>query len=131
MYTMLIKGNTNLQVETKTGLGGTKICFDALTNNQVDMYPEYTGTALLVILQTPSSVVSGFGGDKEKIYDYVQQQFKLRYNLKWLKPVGFNNSYALMMRRQQSKRLGVNSISDLKNYLDNTFPTIISVLKNV
>ena len=118
MYSMLIKGNTNLDVETKTGLGGTKICFDALTNNQIDMYPEYTGTALLVILQTPSSIVSGFGGSKGKIYNYVQQQFQAKYNLRWLKPVGFNNSYALMMRREQSKSIGVNSITDLKNYLD-------------
>ena len=61
MYSMLIKGNTDLKVETKTGLGGTKICFDALTNNQIDMYPEYTGTALLVILQTPGSVIEKFG----------------------------------------------------------------------
>ena len=118
MYSMLIKGNTNLEVETKTGLGGTKICFDALTNNQIDMYPEYTGTALLVILQTPSAIVSGFGGSREKIYNYVQQQFQVKYNLRWLKPVGFNNSYALMMRREQSKRIGVNSITDLENYLD-------------
>jgi len=118
MYTMLIKGNTNLQVETKTGLGGTKICFDALTNDQIDMYPEYTGTALLVILQTPGSVINALKGNKEKVYDYVQIRFHEKYNLKWLQPVGFNNSYALMMRREQSKRIGVNSISDLKNYLD-------------
>jgi osmoprotectant transport system permease protein len=115
---MLIKGNTNLQVETKTGLGGTKICFDALTNNQIDMYPEYTGTALLVILPTPDSIINQLGANEQKIYDYVQQRFQEKYNLKWLKPVGFNNSYALMMRREQSKRMGVNSISDLKNYLD-------------
>jgi osmoprotectant transport system permease protein len=118
MYTMLIKGNTNLQVETKTGLGGTKICFDALTNDQVDMYPEYTGTALLVILQTADSAVLAFKGNKEEIYNYVQKKFHEKYNLKWLKPVGFNNSYALMMRREQSKQIGVTSISDLKNYLD-------------
>jgi osmoprotectant transport system permease protein len=115
---MLIKGNTNLQVETKTGLGGTKICFDALTNNQIDMYPEYTGTALLVILQTPDSTVASLGANEQKIYDYVQQRFQEKYNLKWLKPVGFNNSYCLMMRREQSNRMGVNSISDLVNYLD-------------
>src|SRR5450432_1312604 len=118
VYTMLIKGNTNLQVETKTGLGGTKICFDALTNNQIDMYPEYTGTALLVILETSDAALTALNGNKEKIYDYVQTRFHEKYNLKWLKPVGFNNSYALMMRREQSKRIGVNSISDLKNYLD-------------
>jgi osmoprotectant transport system permease protein len=118
MYSMLIKGNSDLQVETKTGLGGTKICFDALTNNQIDMYPEYTGTALLVILQTPDAVVNAFAGNKEKVYKYVQQRFLEKYQLEWLKPVGFNNSYALMMRREQSKKINVKSISDLKNYLD-------------
>jgi osmoprotectant transport system permease protein len=118
MYSMLIKGNTDLQVETKTGLGGTKICFDALTNNQIDMYPEYTGTALLVILQTPEATVKKLNADEQKIYDYVQQQFQQKYNLEWLQPVGFNNSYALMMRREQSKKTGVYTISDLVHYLE-------------
>jgi osmoprotectant transport system permease protein len=44
MYTILIKGYTDLDVDTKTGLGGTQICFSALVNNQIDLYPEYTGT---------------------------------------------------------------------------------------
>ena len=118
MYSMLIKGNTGLQVETKTGLGGTKICFDALTNNQIDMYPEYTGTGLLVILQTPASTVAGLKGNEERVYNYVQQQFYERYNLRWLKPVGFNNAYALMMRKTESVRLNIRSISDLTTYLD-------------
>ncbi len=118
MYSILIKGNTKLSIETKTGLGGTKICFDALSNGQIDMYPEYTGTALLVILQTPNAIVARFAGNEEKIYDYVQQRFNEKYGLKWLKPVGFNNSYALMMRREQSKRINVKSISHLKNYID-------------
>ena len=117
MYSMLIKGNTHLQVETKTGLGGTKICFDALTNNQIDMYPEYTGTGLLVILQAPDSVVEKLG-NKEKVYDYVQQQFLKKYNLEWLKPIGFNNTYALMMRQKEAGKLHIQSISDLANYLN-------------
>lgn len=118
MYSMLIKGNTNLQVETKTGLGGTKICFDALTNNQIDMYPEYTGTGLLVILQTPDSIVAGFKNNKEKIYNYVKKEFMEKYNLEWLQPIGFDNSYALMMRKSDAKRLEIKNISDLKNYLN-------------
>jgi osmoprotectant transport system permease protein len=117
MYSILIKGNTHLQVETKTGLGGTKICFDALTNNQIDMYPEYTGTGLLVILQTPDDVVEKLGSDKEKVYQYVQQQFLKKYNLQWLKPIGFNNTYALMMRKKQSEDLKINNISGLVHYL--------------
>ena len=117
MYSMIIKGNTHLKVETKTGLGGTKICFDALTNNQIDMYPEYTGTGLLVILQAPDSVIDNLGSNKEKVYDYVQHQFLKQYNLEWLKPIGFNNAYALMMRKKEAKNLNIKSISDLVNHL--------------
>ena len=118
MYSMLIKGNTNLQVETKTGLGGTKICFDALANNQIDMYPEYTGTGLLVILQTPDSVLNKLNNAKEKVYNYVREQFNQKYNLEWLQPIGFDNSYALMMRKSEANELGIESITELKNYLN-------------
>jgi osmoprotectant transport system permease protein len=117
MYKMLIRGNTNLNVVTKTGLGGTKICFDALRNNQIDFYPEYTGTGLLVILQQPDSVISQLGGDKDKIYNYVENEFDKKFHLKWLKPIGFNNTYALMMRKDEAERLHIKTISDLKNYL--------------
>ena len=118
MYKMLIEGNSNLQVETKTGLGGTKICFDALTNKQIDFYPEYTGTGLLVILPQKPKIFADMMSDKEKVYDYVQQQFNKNYQIKWLKPIGFNNTYALMMRKKQAEELGVKSISDLKEVLD-------------
>ena len=118
MYSMLIKGNSGLNVETKTGLGGTKICFDALTNDEIDMYPEYTGTGLLVILQTPDSIVEKLGSNKQEVYNYVRQAFLEKYNLDWLKPIGFNNAYALMMLKNQSQKLGIKSISDLKNYLN-------------
>jgi osmoprotectant transport system permease protein len=119
MYSMLIKGNTDLAVETKTGLGGTKICFDALTNNQIDLYPEYTGTGLLVILQPENKLVQEMIGNKEKVYDYVQKEFMNRYKVKWLWPIGFNNAYALMMRRKQAEELKIRTISDLKMFIDN------------
>jgi osmoprotectant transport system permease protein len=118
MYAMLLRGNTDLQVETKTGLGGTKICFDALTNNQIDLYPEYTGTGLLVILQPENSMVQNIMGDKEKVYNYVQQQFINRYKIKWLQPIGFNNAYAVMMRKKQAADLKITTISQLKMYID-------------
>jgi osmoprotectant transport system permease protein len=118
MYSMLIKGYTDYDVTTKTGLGGTKICFDALTNNQIDMYPEYTGTGLLVILQPPAKVADLLEGSRDKTYRYVKNEFESRYQLKWLQPIGFNNAYALMMRQKQAAALNVKSISDLKKYLD-------------
>ncbi len=118
MYSMLIKGYTDLNVDTKTGLGGTKICFDAMMNNQIDMYPEYTGTGLLAILNASSNTINSLHQNRDSIYNYVSDQFKKKYNLAWLKPIGFNNAYALMMRRQQSDELNIHSISELTNYVD-------------
>jgi osmoprotectant transport system permease protein len=118
IYSMLIKGYTDYDVSTKTGLGGTKICFDAMTNNQIDFYPEYTGTGLLVLLQPDEKLVESLTHNKDKTYNYVKQEFEKKYKITWLQPIGFNNSYALMMRQKQSDELGVKSISDLKQYLD-------------
>jgi len=119
MYAMLIKGYTAYQVETKTGLGGTKICFDALKNNQIDFYPEYTGTGLLAILKPDARTISSVIKDKEATYHYVSRAFLSQYQIKWLKPIGFNNSYALMMREKQSAELNVNTITALKQQLNN------------
>ncbi len=72
LYSMLLRGNTDMKVETKTGLGGTKICFDALTNNQIDLYPEYTGTGLLVLLKPSAQELNSIIGSREKVYAYAQ-----------------------------------------------------------
>ena len=119
MYAMLIKGYTDLDVETKTGLGGTKICFDAMTNKQIDIYPEYTGTGLLVLLQPDAETLNKLITDKDAVYGYVKDNFMTRYQIKWLKPIGFNNAYALMMRKTQANELGLKTISALTTYIDN------------
>ena len=116
MYSMLIRGYTDLEVQTKTGLGGTKICFDALSNDQIDLYPEYSGTGLLVILQSSPEIVASLK-TKEQVFTYVKDEFAEKHSIKWLEPIGFNNSYALMMRRKQSLDLRVKNISQLSNYL--------------
>ena len=118
MYKMLVDGYTDLQGLTKTGLGGTKICFDALVNDQIDLYPEYTGTGLLVILQAKQPTIDSLIQDKQKVYDHVSRAFQQQYSIKWLAPIGFNNTYALMMRRQQAATLNIRSISDLKEYIN-------------
>nr|WP_299289240.1 ABC transporter permease/substrate-binding protein [uncultured Mucilaginibacter sp.] len=116
-YADLIQGYTDYAVSTKTGLGGTKICFDALTNNQIDFYPEYTGTGLLVILQPSQQTTDLLGSSKLKVYNFVKKMFEQQYALEWLKPIGFNNAYALMMRSNQARKLHIKTISDLKKYL--------------
>lgn len=117
MYALLIPGYTRLKVVTKTGLGGTKICFDALMNKQIDLYPEYTGTGLLVLLQAPKHTTDSIITSPQKVYDYVSNHFMQQYHVKWLSPIGFNNTYALMMRRAQAQALHIRSITDLQHYL--------------
>lgn len=118
IYKMLIEGYTDYKVETKTGLGGTKICFDALVNDAIDFYPEYTGTGLLVLLKPSAKTIEEVSKSPEKTFDYVNLEFQKQYGIEWLQPLGFNNAYALMMRKKQADELKIKNISDLKNYLD-------------
>jgi osmoprotectant transport system permease protein len=116
MYAMLIKGYSDLDVSSKTGLGGTKICFDAMTNNQIDMYVEYTGTGLLVLLQPDQQTVDRLVSNKDAVFNFVQKEFLQRFHIKWLKPIGFNNTYALMMRKKESEQLHIKTITQLSLY---------------
>lgn len=118
IFGQLIENYSDLNVELKTGLAGTKICFDALTNGEIDLYPEYTGTALLVILKADKKVRDSIIMDKDKVYAYVSEESKKRFDIEWLQPLGFNNSYALIMRKKHAESLEIKTISDLKNYLD-------------
>ena len=117
LYAALIRGSTDLAVQTKTGLGGTTICFEALRNGAIDMYPEYTGTGLLVLLQPRPAVVDSLGGRPAAVLAYVRAEFRRRFGLEWLAPIGFNNTYALLMRQRQARELGIASVSDLGGYL--------------
>ncbi|TGE04245.1 ABC transporter permease/substrate-binding protein [Hymenobacter fodinae] len=117
MYEALIRGYTGLAVESKTGLGGTSICFEALRTGSIDLYPEYTGTGLLVVLQPATAVLDSLGSQPAAVLAYVHREFERRYGLEWQAPLGFNNTYALLMRRQHAERLGIASVSDLSAFL--------------
>ncbi|GJM35793.1 MAG: hypothetical protein DHS20C18_47940 [Saprospiraceae bacterium] len=113
IFAQLINGYTDLDVDAKVGLGGTKICFDAMLAGEVDLYLEYTGTGFQVILSPPDSVIQSINADADAVYDYVKTEFEQQYNLLWLSPLGFNNTYALMVRAKQAKEKGWVNISDL------------------
>lgn len=117
LYRQLIEGHTALRVVSKTGFGGTKLCFDALRTGAIDFYPEYSGTGLLVILQPSQQTLDSLAGKPDAVFEYVQTQFRDRYRLNWLRPLGFNNAYCLMMRRQEAVTLHIQTISQLSDYL--------------
>jgi len=107
LLAILIECNTNIKVDRKLYLGGTMICFNALKAGDLDLYAEYTGTGLVNILQ--QEVVN----DPDKAYQAVQEAFKDKFNLIWLKPFGFNNTYTITMRKAHADQLGIKTVSDL------------------
>lgn len=92
-----------LAVERRFGLGGTLICYEALKNDEIDVYPEYSGTLSQAILNLP---------DAPAFDELSRLTAKERFDL--LQPFGFNNTYAMVLREAQAAELGVTTISDLK-----------------
>ncbi|HAS41191.1 MAG TPA: ABC transporter permease [Microscillaceae bacterium] len=117
IFKILIENNSNLKVNLKTGLGGTQIAFEALKSGEIDLYPEYTGTALFVMLKTSAQQLKTLGNDRQRVYDYVKVEMKKRFDMLWLSPLGFNNTYAILMRKKQAEQLGIQTVSDFSRYL--------------
>ncbi len=109
MMAQLIETKTDLIVERRFNLGGTMICHGALVNGEIDLYAEYTGTGLTTILKHP--VIS----DPEEALNHVTQAYHERFDAQWLKPFGFNNTYAITVRKADAKKNQWNRISDLGN----------------
>ena len=118
LFTILIEANSDLTVELKQGFGGTKLLMDAIKLGDVDLYPDYTGTVLLVMLQPSPEELDSLTGDKDRVYNYAQKEVQRRFDLTLLPPLGFNNTTALMMREEQAARLGLTTISALKEYVE-------------
>jgi glycine betaine/choline ABC-type transport system substrate-binding protein len=116
MFADLIDYHTDCLAERRVGLQGTLVCFNALCEGDIDLYPEYTGTGLTAILK--EEVIS----DPQQAYEHVKSRFDERWNLVWLEPLGFNNTYTLTMREDQAEELGITRISDLARYADELKP---------
>ena len=94
-------------VERRPGLGATEIAFEALRTDEIDVYPEYTGTGLLAILgeDPPASSAAA--------YRRVASVFEERWGVRWLPPLGFENTYAVAVRPETADSLGLATLSDL------------------
>lgn len=114
LMALLLEHHTNLSVSRKLNLGGTMICFNAIRAGDLDFYAEYTGTGLVNILER--EVIS----EPQKAYDLVKEKFEEKFDLIWLKPFGFNNTYTLTMRKEHAAELGIETISDLAAHVNST-----------
>jgi osmoprotectant transport system permease protein len=106
MFAQLLESR-GIPVERKPGLGATEVAFAALSSGAIDVYPEYTGTGLIAILHEPVH------GDAKSVFATVQREFGTRYGMRWLPPLGFENTYAIAVRPEAAARYGLRTLSDL------------------
>jgi glycine betaine/choline ABC-type transport system substrate-binding protein len=105
--------NAGCTVDRKLDLGGTLVCDRAITAGSIDVYPEYSGTALTAILHRPAS------GDRDGVMKAVSDDYAHR-GLKWSPPLGFENTFAMIVRKSDAERFKLRRISDL-HAVENAF----------
>jgi osmoprotectant transport system substrate-binding protein len=88
-------------------LGGTPVAQAGLQSGQIDLYPEYTGTALLTILKQPVN------SNQQQVYKTVAENYQQKFNLIWLEPAPMNNTQALVMSQEAAKKYGIKTISQV------------------
>jgi osmoprotectant transport system substrate-binding protein len=105
-----IEATTDLKVERKLNLGGTFVCHQGLLAGQLDLYPEYTGTAYSAILKLPPLK------DAKQVYERTQKAYQTQFKLEWTEPLGFNNTFAMVIRGEDARRLKLKTLSDAAKY---------------
>jgi osmoprotectant transport system substrate-binding protein len=101
-----------VKVDRRLNLGGTFVCHRAMVAGELDVYPEYTGTAFTAILQQKPI------NDAREVRQRVAREYQTKWDLRWSGPLGFENTFALVVRGELARRLGLQRISDLAAHPD-------------
>jgi len=110
LFAQQIEAHSTLHVERRVNLGGTLLCHQALVAGKIDLYPEYTGTALTAVLSEPPQ------SDPAAVFHRVQEQYRARFGVEVMPPLGFNNTFAMVVRGDDAARLHLRKISDIAPY---------------
>jgi len=103
-----IEAHTGIRVERKTNLGGTLLVQKAMLAGGLDLYVEYTGTALTAVLnETPQ-------GDSKNVYERVKKEYAERFGLEVTEPLGFENTFAMVIRGEDAKKFNLQKLSDIE-----------------
>lgn len=105
-----IEAKTDIKVERRLNLGGTFVCHQGIISGEIDIYPEYTGTAFTAILKNPPI------NDRKSVYAKVKQAYAQQFNLELTEPLGFNNTFAITIRGQDARQFKINTISEVAQY---------------
>jgi osmoprotectant transport system substrate-binding protein len=110
LFAQQVEAHSALRVERRLNLGGTFICHDALVSGKMDLYPEYTGTALTAVLNDPPR------NDPAEVFRRVREEYRARFNVEVMPPLGFNNTFAMVVRGDDADKLHLRTISDVALY---------------
>jgi len=110
MLAQHLEAKAGLHVERRFYLAGTYICHQALLAGRIDAYVEYTGTALTAILKQPVE------SDPGNVYDKVKREYASRFDLEVMNPLGFNNTFAIVIRGETARRLNLHTLSAAAPY---------------
>jgi osmoprotectant transport system substrate-binding protein len=105
-----IEARTHLRVERRFYLAGSYICQQALLSGRIDTYIEYTGTALTAILHEPVE------SDPSAVFGRVRSEYNKRFGMEVMPPLGFNNTFAMVIRGEDARRLNLKTLSDAARY---------------
>jgi osmoprotectant transport system substrate-binding protein len=105
-----IESHTDLKVERRFYLAGTYICQQAILAGRIDIYPEYTGTALTAVLKQAA------GHDKGEVYRRVKSEYENRFGLTLGPALGFDDTFAMEIRGEDARRLNVNTLSEAAQF---------------
>ena len=107
LFAQMLEHSCRATVDRRFYLAGTYICQQAILAGRIDVYPEYTGTALAAVLKQYAS------GDAAQVFDEVKREYRQKFDLDVMPPLGFNNSFAMVMRGEDARRLGLAKLSQL------------------
>ena len=110
IFAQQIENKTHLPVVRQFYLAGSFICQQAMISGRIDMYAEYTGTALTAVLHDPIE------SDRKAVYERVQNEYEKRFDFRVMQPLGFNNTFAMVVRGEDARRLNLRTISDIAPY---------------
>jgi glycine betaine/choline ABC-type transport system substrate-binding protein len=110
LFAQQIEAHSTLHVERRVNLGGTLLCHQALVAGKIDLYPEYTGTALIAVLNEPPQ------NDPSAVFHRVQDQYRARFGVEVMPPLGFNNTFAMVVRGDDAAKLRLHTISDIRAF---------------
>lgn len=107
MIAQQIEAKTDINVERKLNLGGTFVCHEGIKSGELDLYPEYTGTAYSAILKQPAQ------SNAKVVFQTVRDEYQQQFDLSWSESLGFNNTFAIVVRGEDAKKFELSTLSDL------------------